>query len=358
MFFQLIQYFFPDKLIGNLFHYISFRCLVASFTSFLLAMYLMPKLIAYLNSKSIKQMIRDDGPKSHLKKTGTPTMGGLMMVIGILVSSLLFCRLDVPSVWIALGVLVSFGAVGFLDDYLKLSKKNTKGVSFRAKMISLGLLSLLATYLAIQYGGIDTTVHFPFLKSMALNLGGLFFIWGFLILCGSSNAVNLTDGLDGLAIVPVMTTAFVLLITSYVSGHAVFSNYLQFEHLQGAGELSIIMASVIGVGLGFLWFNSYPAEIFMGDVGSLALGGLLSSVALLTHKEFIFLMAGFLFVIEALSVMTQVGYYKWKKKRIFKMAPIHHHFELSGWAESKVIVRFWILSILFAFVALSALKLR
>jgi phospho-N-acetylmuramoyl-pentapeptide-transferase len=356
--FHLIYFLFPDHLISNLFHYISFRALLAAIVAFVLTMWLMPKLIRYLSSRSVKQMIRDDGPQSHLKKVGTPTMGGLMMLIGILVSAFLFCRLDVPSVWIALGVLVSFGAVGFIDDYLKLSKKNTKGVSFRAKMISLGLLSVFATIAALQYGGIHPEVYLPFFKTVSIDLGFGFLIWGFLILCGSSNAVNLTDGLDGLAIVPVMTTAGVLLVTSYISGHAVFANYLQFHYLPGAGELSIIMSSVIGVGLGFLWFNAHPAEVFMGDVGSLSLGGLLSIVALLTQKEFIFLMAGFLFVLEALSVMAQVGSFKLRKKRVFKMAPIHHHFELSGWPESKVIVRFWILSILFAFVALSTLKIR
>lgn len=358
MILYLVHFIFQDHLIANLFHYISFRALMSALLAFVLTMFLMPRLIAYLTSRSVQQMIRDDGPQSHLKKVGTPTMGGLMMLLGILVSSLLFCRLDIPSVWISLGVLVSFGIVGFLDDYLKLSKKNTKGVSFRAKMLSLGLLSILATIACLQYAGIKPEVFVPFFKTLSIDLGFYFLIWGFLLLCGSSNAVNLTDGLDGLAIVPIMTTAAVLLITSYISGHAGFATYLQFHYLPGAGELSIIMASVIGVGLGFLWFNSHPAQVFMGDVGSLSLGGLLSVVAMLTQKEFIFLMAGLLFVIEALSVMAQVGFFKWKKRRIFKMAPIHHHFELSGWPESKVIVRFWIISILFAFVALSALKIR
>lgn len=358
MLLQLVQFLFPDHIIVNLFHYISFRALLAAGVAFTLTMIFMPKLIAYLNTRSVKQMIRDDGPKSHLKKVGTPTMGGLMMLLGILISCFLFCRLDVPVVWISIGVLVSFGAVGFADDFLKLTKKNTKGVSFRAKMLSLGLLSIVTTYVSLHYGGIGPVVHFPFFKTLSVDIGPWFFLWGFLLLCGSSNAVNLTDGLDGLAIAPVMTTAGVLLVTSYVTGHSGFSSYLQFQYLPGAGELSIVMASVIGVGLAFLWFNSHPAEVFMGDVGSLSLGGLLSVVAMLTQKEFIFLMAGFLFVIEALSVMLQVGHFKWRKRRIFKMAPLHHHFELSGWAESKVIVRFWILSILFAFIALSALKIR
>lgn len=354
---NLIEWLFPESLLANIFRYISFRCLVAAGLGFVISMILMPRFIAFLRSRSVRQMIRDDGPQSHLKKVGTPTMGGIVMLVGILVSSLLLCRPE-PSVWISLLSLVSFGAVGFVDDWLKFSKKNTKGVSFRGKMLSLGALSILITYLAMDWAHVDGSVHFPFLKNLHLALGAWFYVWGFLVLCGSSNAVNITDGLDGLAIVPVMTSAFVLLITSYVTGHAVFANYLQFDLISGSGELSVIMASVIGVGLGFLWFNGHPAEIFMGDVGSLALGALLSTVALLTGKELVFLMAGFLFVIEALSVMIQVGYFKMTKKRVFKMAPIHHHFELSGWPESKVIVRFWIFSILLAFVALSALKIR
>lgn len=357
MLLSIIQNLFPDHLVANLLRYISFRSLLAAFASFILVLVLMPKLIAFLKKRSIRQIVRDDGPQTHLKKAGTPTMGGLIMVIGILVSSLLFCRLDNPMVWICLFVLVSFGAVGFVDDYLKLTKKNTKGVSFRAKMVSLGLLSIFATYWA-QSVGLEPSVTIPFFKNVVINMGPFFFIWGFFVLSGASNAVNLTDGLDGLAIVPVMTTAFVLFVTSYVTGHVVFSNYLHFEHFAGAGEISVVMASVVGVGLGFLWYNSHPAEVFMGDVGSLALGGLLGAVALLTHKELVLVIAGGIFVFEALSVMIQVGYYKMTKRRVFKMAPLHHHFELSGWSESKVIVRFWIVSILFALMALTTLKIR
>lgn len=357
MLLALIQLFFSDHTIANLMRYISFRSLLAAFLSFGVSVVLMPRLIDFLKNRSIRQIVRDDGPKSHLSKAGTPTMGGLIMVIGIVISSLLLCRLDNAYVLISLFVLVSFGFVGFMDDYLKLTKKNTKGVSFRAKMLSLGGLSIAAAYWA-QISGVQPVIALPFVKHVVFEIGPWFLIWGFFVLNGASNAVNLTDGLDGLAIVPIMTTAFVLLVTSYVCGHLVFANYLNFEHLVGAGELSVVMASVLGVGLAFLWFNSHPAQIFMGDVGSLALGGLLGAVALMTHKELVLFMAGFLFVLEALSVMIQVGYYKKTKRRIFKMAPLHHHFELSGWPESKVIVRFWILSILFALVALSTLKIR
>lgn len=280
------------------------------------------------------------------------------MVLGILASSLLFCRLDHNAVWICLAALLSFGAVGFADDYLKLTKKNTKGVSFRGKMLSLGLFSVLITLWAVQAQEINTIIQVPFFKNVALDVGWWFFLWGFIVMNGSANAVNLTDGLDGLAIVPILTTSFVLLVTSYVSGHAVFAHYLQFPFVPGTGELAIMLASVVGVGLGFLWYNAFPAQVFMGDVGSLSLGGLLGAVALVTHKELVLCIAGFLFVMEALSVMIQVGYYKRTKKRVFKMAPLHHHFELSGWPESKVIARFWIIAILFALLALSTLKIR
>ena len=358
MFLYFLQTYFPYNVVTNLFRYISFRIVIAAALSFIFTVFLMPKLIDWLKKKSVKQIVRDDGPQTHLAKTGTPTMGGLIMVIGVVLSSLFLCRLDNASVWISLWVFVGFGAVGFADDYLKLSKKNTKGVSFKAKMITLGLVSISTVFFIFQSGVIAPEIRFPFFKSLIFDIGPWFYLWGYLVLVGASNAVNLTDGLDGLAIVPSMTTALVLLITSYVSGHIIFSNYLQLQSLPGSGELSILMGSLIGVGLGFLWYNAHPAQIFMGDVGSLSIGGLLGIVALLTHQEIILFMAGFLFVMEAVSVMLQVGSYKSTKKRIFKMAPLHHHFELSGWPESKVIVRFWILSILFALVAISTLKIR
>ncbi len=358
MVFWLFQHWAVDSIAANLFRYISFRAIIAAGFSFLLVVLLMPRLIRRLRQLSVGQVIRDDGPQTHLKKAGTPTMGGVLMVAGITLTTVIFCRWENPYVWIALFSLLGFGAVGFWDDYLKLTKKNTKGVSFRVKMILLGLGSLLAAYAMTLIPETESKIVIPFLKDAAIPLGGFFFIWAFLVINGASNAVNLTDGLDGLAIVPIMTTAFVLLLTSYVAGHSGFSHYLLFEYLPGAGELAIVLASVIGVGLGFLWYNAHPAEVFMGDVGSLSLGGLLGTVALLTHKELVLFMAGFLFVLEAMSVILQVGSYKSTKKRIFKMAPLHHHFELSGWPESKVIARFWILSILFALLALSTLKIR
>jgi len=355
---HLINEFFGDRSIANLFRYISFRALLAAILSFGIVVFLMPGLIRWLKRMSIGQVVRDDGPKSHLKKTGTPTMGGVLMVIGIAVSSFLLCRLDSLFVWIALFALLSFGAVGFSDDFLKLTKRNPKGISFRTKMLSMGGLSLIVAYFLMQTKLIEPTIVLPFFKDVALPLGLAYYVWSFFVINGSANAVNLTDGLDGLAIVPIMTTAAVLLVTSYVTGHRVFAEYLQFQYIAGSGELTVILASVIGVGLGFLWYNSHPASVFMGDVGSLSLGGLLGAISLMTHKEIVLLIAGMLFVMEAVSVMLQVGSFKTRGKRIFKMAPLHHHFELIGWPESKVIVRFWILSILFALAALATLKIR
>lgn len=359
MLYYLSQSFLTDHHpLANLLRYITFRSLAAGVFSFLFVVYLMPKLMALLQQRSIRQVVRDDGPKTHYSKAGTPTMGGILMVLGIAFSSLLFCRLHLPFVWISLFVLLSFGAIGFFDDTLKLTKKNSKGIHPRFKFLSLGIISLIAIYWALSSAGISTVVKFPFFKSLSVDIGPFFFLWGFLVINGTSNSVNLTDGLDGLAIVPVMTTAFVLLITSYVTGHYTFAKYLFLDFFPGAGELTVMLSSMIGVGLGFLWFNAHPAEVFMGDVGSLALGGLLGIVALLTHKEWVLFLAGFLFVLEALSVIIQVAYFKSTKKRIFRMSPLHHHFELGGWPESKVIVRFWILSVLFALLALSTLKIR
>lgn len=302
--------------------------------------------------------MRDDGPQTHLKKKGTPTMGGMVMVAGIALVSFCLVRLDRWESWICICSFLAAGVLGFWDDYLKLSKKNTKGLSSRAKMIGLLViaLSVVATIRNLEL--LDSSIYFPFIKNLVLPIGALFYLWGFLVISGSANAVNLTDGLDGLAIVPIMTTAGVLLIMAYVSGHREIAEYLRFVHVAGAGEMAVVMGAVIGAGLGFLWFNSHPAQVFMGDVGSLSLGTLLAVASLLIHQEMILLVAGFLFVLEAVSVIVQVGFYKKTKKRVFLMAPLHHHFELSGWPEPKVIVRFWILSVIFAVVALTSLKLR
>ncbi len=358
MIFHFLSEYFSDFVLSNLFRYITFRSLLAALAAFLIVFFGMKPFIRLLSRARAGQPVRDDGPKSHLSKKGTPTMGGVLMVWAVTLVAVLLCRLDNPQIWIVLLSFVSAASLGFADDFLKLSKKNSKGVSSKIKMLVLGLISLCVVRAALEFNVIEPQIYFPFFKGLSLNIGSWFYLWGFLVIVGCSNAVNLTDGLDGLAIVPVMTTAVVLMVIAYASGHALFANYLQLNPLPGAGEISVVMAAIIGAGLGFLWFNAHPAEIFMGDVGSLALGTVLGVSALLIHQEIVLLMAGFLFVIEALSVILQVAFYKSSKKRVFKMAPLHHHFELAGWPESKVIVRFWILSILFAVIALTTLKLR
>lgn len=358
MILELLNTYFPDWLGTNLFRYITFRALLAALASFLLVSFLMPCLIRLLQKKKMGQMVRDDGPQSHLQKQGTPTMGGVLILLSVALVGILFGRWQSEGLWIVLCVFVGAGALGFWDDFSKFRQKNSKGVSFRVKMLTLSGLALLAAYFGMQWGVVETKIYFPFFKDFALEVGWLYYIWAFAVIVGSSNAVNLTDGLDGLAIVPVMTTALVLGVVAYVSGHALFSHYLQFPFLSGAGELTVVMTAIIGGGLGFLWYNAHPAQIFMGDVGSLSLGAALGATALVIHQELVLFIAGFLFVMEAGSVMIQVGTYKSRKKRVFRMAPLHHHFELGGWPEPKVIVRFWILSILFAVLALTTLKIR
>lgn len=331
---------------------------MAALIAFLITTYFMPKFIRWFQRLRAGQYVRDDGPQSHLVKQGTPTMGGILIVWSIVVASVLFSKITESSVWILLFSLVASASLGFADDYLKIAKKNSKGVSSRAKMLFLALISFVVIFWAKKIGLVDSRIYFPFFKALSLDIGPWVYLWGFLVIAGASNAVNLTDGLDGLAIVPSMTSAVVLIVIAYLSGHALFSEYLQLQNLIGAGELAVVLASLVGAGLGFLWFNAHPAEIFMGDVGSLSLGSVLGTTALLIHQEFVLLIAGFLFVMETLSVMIQVVSYKSTKRRVFKMAPLHHHFELVGWPESKVIVRFWILSILFAVLALTTLKIR
>jgi len=356
--FHILSEYFSDSILSNLFRYITFRSLLAALAAFLIVFLGMKPFVRLLQRARAGQQVRDDGPKTHFSKKGTPTMGGVLIVWAVTIVSVLLCRLDNSQIWIVLLSFVSAAALGFADDFLKLSKKNSKGVSSKIKMIVLGLISLCVVRAALEFEVIRPEIYFPFFKDVSLDIGSWFYLWGFLVIVGCSNAVNLTDGLDGLAIVPVMTTAVVLMVIAYASGHALFANYLQLNPLAGSGEISIVMAAVIGSGLGFLWFNSHPAEIFMGDVGSLSLGTILGVSALLIHQEIVLLIAGFLFVMEAMSVILQVAFYKSSKKRVFKMAPLHHHFELAGWPEPKVIVRFWILSIVFAVIALTTLKLR
>lgn len=342
----------------NVFKYITFRTFGASITSVLLAMLIGPSFIRFLQRNQMGQAVRDDGPKSHLSKQGTPTMGGGLILISIVVPTLLWADLTDKNVWIALATTLLFGFIGYIDDYRKVIKKNPKGLSVRQKLLGQTLIALGAAYLIYILRDTPPDLKFPIFKSWSVYLGIFFIPFAALVIVGTSNAVNLTDGLDGLAVGPTITTATTFLILAYCAGHVKIAEYLQIPHIPGAGELAIFCGAVAASCLGFLWFNTYPAQVFMGDIGSLALGAALGVVAVITKNEIILALCGGIFVIEALSVITQVASFKMTGKRVFKMAPIHHHFELKGWAEPKVIVRFWIISILLALVTLSTLKLR
>ena len=345
----------------NLFKYLTFRSGGAVLTALIISFIMGPWLIRWLKEKQHGgQPIRDDGPQTHLSKKGTPTMGGLMMLVAVGVSTLLWADLTNHYVWIALFVTFGYGAVGFADDYLKVSKKNTKGLAGKKKLVAQFVIALIAA-LWISSVAPDTLNHhlaFPFFKDFLLNLGMLYVPFVIFVLIGASNAVNLTDGLDGLAIVPIMIAAACFALITYLVGNAVFANYLQVNFVPGTGELAVFCAAMIGAGLGFLWYNAPPAMVFMGDTGSLAFGGSLGTVAVIAKHEIVLAIIGGLFVVEALSVMIQVFYYKRTGKRVFLMAPIHHHFEKKGWRESTVVVRFWIVAVILALVGLSTLKLR
>lgn len=326
---------------------------------FFFVLLLEPIFIKRLKELGVKgQPIRDDGPKDHAVKQGTPTMGGLVIVAGVLLSTLLFGDLANGHVWLTLAVMIGYAALGFMDDWRKVTKQNSKGLSERQKLMwQFGIAGGAAILLLVA--GFSTTLQFPFIKHWSFELGIiLFIIFSMLVVVGTSNAVNLTDGLDGLAIVPVMTVALTYAVFAYVAGHNKFSGYLEFFYWPDAGELTIILTAIAAGGLGFLWYNTFPAQVFMGDVGALALGGTLGFIAVLVKQEIILVLAGGIFVVEALSVIIQRYYYKMTGKRVFRMAPIHHHFELSGWPEPKIIVRFWIVSIVLALLTLTSLKLR
>jgi phospho-N-acetylmuramoyl-pentapeptide-transferase len=342
----------------NVFRYQTFRAMAAFLFSFAFVLALEPVFIRKLKELGVQgQPIRDDGPKGHAGKKGTPTMGGLVMVIAVLLSTLLFADLSNLYVWLTVLVLVLYGAIGFFDDWRKVRQQNSKGLSERQKMVSQFAIALVAGAILAAVG-FPTDLHFPFVKGLEVSLGLLFIPFMALVVVGTSNAVNLTDGLDGLATGPVMTVAATYALFAYLAGNAVAAPYLGIPHVPGVGELSIILASVIAGGLGFLWYNTFPAQIFMGDIGALALGAVLGFAAVLTKQEIVLVLAGGIFVVEALSVIVQRYSFKLTGKRVFRMAPIHHHFELKGWAEPKIIVRFWIISIVLALISLTTLKLR
>ncbi len=342
----------------NVFRYITVRTFISFFTAFLLCWMWGPYFIRRLQSYQIGQAIRDDGPQSHKKKAGTPTMGGGLILISTMIPCLLWVDIKSALVWAVLTVTWGFGVIGYIDDWLKVSKKNTKGLSGRVRLAFEFLISGFAIFALVHWFNLSTFLTIPFFKHIAFDMGYWYIPFASLVIVGTANAVNLTDGLDGLAIVPVMISAATLGLFAYVAGHYQISQYLQIPHVAGAGELTPVAATVVAAGLGFLWFNTFPAQVFMGDVGSLSLGGFLGTMAVLTQNEILMLLLGGVFVVEALSVITQVISFKTTGKRIFKMAPIHHHYELKGMTETKIIVRFWIISILLAILSLSTLKLR
>lgn len=353
----------------NLFRYVTFRTAWGTVTALALCYFLFPSFIAYMKRVKMEQIIREDGPQSHrVAKVGTPTMGGVVMVGSITLSTLLWARLDQAPVWMALLIFLGYAAIGFVDDYKKVIEKSSDGLAGRWKMI--GQLGIAAAVLGAGYvtGNLEPDLALPFLKNSTIHfdelvagapwLGWAYIAFAMIVYSGTSNGVNLTDGLDGLAIGPVMTTSATLGLLAYAAGNATFSEYLAVPLVPGASELAVFAMVIVGAGLGFLWYNSYPASIFMGDVGSLALGGAIASLAVLAKHEILLVLVGGIFVLESLSVIIQVTSFKLTGKRVFKMAPIHHHYEKLGWSEPKIIVRFWIISVLLALVALSTLKIR
>lgn len=345
----------------NVFRYITFRTGGALITSALIVFMFGPAIIDSLRIRQGRgQPIRADGPQTHFKKAGTPTMGGLMMLTGIIGSVLLWGNLSSTLVWVVMFVTLGFGAIGFYDDYLKVTKQSHLGFSGRARLAAEFLIAGIASWVIMRSGSapFSSSLTFPFVKDFVLNLGIFFVPFAAFVMVGAGNAVNMTDGLDGLAIVPVMVAAASFGVIAYLAGNAVFAEYLQIHYTAGTGELSVVLGAVIGAGLGFLWFNAPPAAIFMGDTGSLALGGLIGAVAVAAKHEIVLVIIGGLFVVEIMSVIIQVAWFKLTGKRVFLMAPIHHHFEKLGWTESQVVIRFWIIAVILALIGLSTLKLR
>lgn len=358
MLYHLLYPLADTHVIFNVFKYITFRTIGGTLTALLLCLLLGPKIISFLSESHIGQEIRDDGPKTHLKKKGTPTMGGSLILLALCLSTLLWANLKNIYIWLTLLVTLSYGTIGLIDDILKLRRGSSNGLSGWTKFLLQCIFAILfgiALYLKKDFSPV---VAIPFLKKAVFNLGIYYIIFSALVLVSTSNAVNLTDGLDGLAIGSVITTAATYIIFTYVAGHIKFSYYLNLPYIAGAGELAIFCGAMVGAGLGFLWYNAYPAQVFMGDTGSLSLGAAIGAVALFSRQELLLLIVGGVFVMESISVIFQVLYYKWTRERIFLMAPIHHHFEIKGWEEPKVTVRFWIISIILALLALSSLKLR
>ncbi len=344
----------------NVFNYLTLRMILGTVTALLLCLWFGPLMIRRLVERQIGQAVRDDGPQSHLSKAGTPTMGGAMILMAIAASTLLWADLSNRFVWIVLMVTLGFGAIGWVDDYRKVVEKNPRGLPARWKYFwqsVIGLLTAVVLYVTAT-SAVETSLIVPLFKDIVIPLGVFYIVLTYLVIVGSSNAVNLTDGLDGLAIMPTVMVAMGLAVFAYASGNAVFANYLQIPNITGAGELAVFCATIAGAGLGFLWFNTYPAQVFMGDVGALALGAALGVVAVIVRQEIVLFIMGGIFVMETVSVILQVASYKLTGRRIFRMAPLHHHYELKGWPEPRVIVRFWIITVILVLVGLATLKIR
>lgn len=361
MLYNLLAPMGDEVLFFNLFRYITFRTGGAIMTALLVCFIIAPRMIRWLKAKQREgQPIRDDGPETHFKKAGTPTMGGLMILISVLISTLLWADLTNLYVWAVLLVMVGYGAIGFADDFLKLTKRNPKGLSGRLKIIAQIAFGLLAVMIVMAISPPETRTHVavPFFKDFFINLWWFFIPWALVVVIGASNAVNLTDGLDGLAIVPVAIAAACFGLISYLVGSSFYADYLQIPHVPGTAEIAIICGALIGGAMGFLWYNAPPAAIFMGDTGSLAMGGLLGIIAVITKHEIVLAVIGGLFVLETVSVIVQVVSFKLTGKRVFAMAPLHHHFEKKGWSEPTIVIRFWIIAFILALVGLATLKLR
>ncbi|MDR5859587.1 phospho-N-acetylmuramoyl-pentapeptide-transferase [Halomonas eurihalina] len=344
----------------NVFNYLTLRMILGTLTALILCLWLGPVVIRRLVERQIGQAVRDDGPQSHLSKAGTPTMGGAMILMAIAVSTLLWGDLSNHYVWVVLAVTLGFGAIGWVDDYRKVVEKNPRGLPARWKYLWQSVIGLAAAVILYVTAAspVETSLIVPLFKDFVLSLGVFYILLSYLVIVGSSNAVNLTDGLDGLAIMPTVLVAMGLAVFAYASGNAVFAEYLQIPMIPGAGELAVFCATIAGAGLGFLWFNTYPAQVFMGDVGALALGAALGVVAVIVRQEIVLFIMGGIFVMETVSVILQVGSYKLTGRRIFRMAPLHHHFELKGWPEPRVIVRFWIITVVLVLLGLATLKIR
>jgi phospho-N-acetylmuramoyl-pentapeptide-transferase len=361
MLLMLAKWIGHDVRLFNVFQYITLRAVLAALTALIISFIVGPWMIRKLTELKVGQPVRDDGPQTHLVKAGTPTMGGALILAAVAITTLLWADLTNRYVWIALLTLVGFGAIGWVDDWRKVVEKNPKGLASRWKYFWQSLIGIaVAGWLAWSaHLPAQTELIVPFFKNIVMPLGVTgFVLLAYFVIVGTSNAVNLTDGADGLAILPTVMVAGALAIFAYVAGHAVFSKYLGVPHIPGAGELVVFCAALVGAGLAFLWFNAYPAEVFMGDVGALALGAALGVVAVIVRQEIVLFIMGGLFVAETISVMVQVGSFKLRGKRVFLMAPIHHHFEKKGWKETQVVVRFWIISMMLVLIGLSTLKLR